>query len=161
MHEHRSLSEDAKQVQSCPIFDVNVPNQGFATLNISRNQPSDTVYWNSSTTPRFQPQAMPGNFTQAFADNHYPRDQQHSRHLFGSQMNHSFQETHSSFLSNCSHNDPAILNHQVGSVYQRLFLTSSQATLWCGIIGTVFSIQPFTTFQFFQLFRKWHNCKIL
>ena len=42
--EHRSLSEDAKQVQSCPIFDVNVPNQGFATLNISSDQPSDTVY---------------------------------------------------------------------------------------------------------------------
>ena len=32
--EHRSLSEDAKQVQSCPILDVNVPNQVFATLNI-------------------------------------------------------------------------------------------------------------------------------
>ena len=47
MQEHLSLSEDAKQVQSCPIFDVNVPNQDFATLNISRDQPSDTVYWSS------------------------------------------------------------------------------------------------------------------
>ena len=66
--ELRSLSEDAKQVQNCPIFDVNVPNQGLATLNISSGQPSDTVYWNSGTTPGFQPQAMPDNFTQPFAD---------------------------------------------------------------------------------------------
>ena len=43
IQEHRSLSDDAKQVLSCPIFDVNVPNQGFATLNISSDQPSDTV----------------------------------------------------------------------------------------------------------------------
>ena len=41
--EHCSLNEDAKQVQSCPIFDVNVPNQGFATLKTSSDQPSDTV----------------------------------------------------------------------------------------------------------------------
>ena len=84
MQEHRSLSEDAKKVQSCQIFDVNNPNQGFVTLKISSDQPSDTVYWNSGTTPGFQPQAMPDNFTQPFADNHYPRDQQESRHFFGS-----------------------------------------------------------------------------
>ena len=63
MQEHCSLSEDAKQVQSCPIFDLKVPNQGFATLNISSDQPSDTVYWNSGTTPGFQPRAKPDNFT--------------------------------------------------------------------------------------------------
>ena len=62
IQKHRSLSEDAKQVQSCPIFDVNVPNQGFDTLNTSSDQPSDTVYWNSGTTPGFQPRAMPDNF---------------------------------------------------------------------------------------------------
>ena len=93
MQEHRSLSEDAKQVQNCPIFDVNVPNQGFATLNISSDQPSDTVYWNSGTTPGFQPQAMPDNFIQPFADNYYPRAQQQTRHLLGSQIDHSFPET--------------------------------------------------------------------
>ena len=93
IQEHRSFSEDAKQVQSCPIVDVNVPNQGFATLNISSDQPSDTVYWNSGTATGFQHQAMPDNFTQTFADNHYPRDQQQSRHLLGSQMDHSFPET--------------------------------------------------------------------
>ena len=91
IQEHRS--EDDKQVQSCPIFDVNVPHQGFATLNISSDQPSDPVYWNSGTTPGFQPRAMLDNFTQPFADNHYPRDQQQSRHLLGSQMDHSFPET--------------------------------------------------------------------
>ena len=93
MQDHRRLSEDVKQVQICPIFDVNVPIKGFATLNISSDQPSDTVYWNSGTTPGFQPQALPDNFTQPFANNHYPRDQQQSRHLFGSQMDHSFPET--------------------------------------------------------------------
>ena len=93
IQEHRSFSEDAKQVQSCPIVDVNVPNQGFATLNISRHQPSDTVYWNSGTATGFQHQAMPDNFTQTLADNHYPRDQQQSRHLLISQMDHSFPET--------------------------------------------------------------------
>ena len=92
MQEHCSLSEDAKQVQSCPNFDMNVPNQGIATLNFSRDQPSDSVYWNSGTTPGFKPQTMPDNSTQPFADNHYPRDQQQSRHLFGSQMDHSFPE---------------------------------------------------------------------
>ena len=91
--EHRSLSDDAKQVQSCPIFDVNVPNQGFATLNISSDQPADTVYWNSGTTSGFQPRAMPEDFTQPFADNIYPRDQQQKRHLFGCQMDDSFPET--------------------------------------------------------------------
>ena len=70
MQGHRSFSEEAKQNQSSPIFDLNVPNQGFATLNISRGQLLDTVYWNSSTTPGFQPQAMPDNFTQPIADNH-------------------------------------------------------------------------------------------
>ena len=90
---HRSLSEDAKQAQSCPIFDVNVPNQGFATLKISSDQPSDTVYWNSGTTPGFRPRAMPDNFTQPFADNIYPHDQQQARYLFGSQMDDSFPET--------------------------------------------------------------------
>ena len=84
MQEHRSLSEDAKQVQSCLIIDVNVPNEGFATLNFSGDQPSDTVYRNSSTTPGFQPQAIPDKFIQYFADNHYPCDQQLSRHSFGS-----------------------------------------------------------------------------
>ena len=93
IQEHRSFSEDAKQVQSCPIVDVNVPNQGFATLNISTDQPSDTVYWSSGTATGFQHQAMPDNFTQTFADNHYPRDQQQSRHLLGSQLDHSFPET--------------------------------------------------------------------
>ena len=44
IQEHRSLIADAKQVQSCAIFDVNVPNQGFTTPNISSDQPSDTVY---------------------------------------------------------------------------------------------------------------------
>ena len=39
MQEHRSLSEDAKHVQSGPNFHVNVPNQGFATPNISIDQP--------------------------------------------------------------------------------------------------------------------------
>ena len=90
---HRSLSEDAKQVQSCPIFDVNVPNQNFATLNISSDQPSDTMYWRSGTVPGCQPRAMPDNFIQPFADNNYPRDQQQTRHLFGSQMDDSFPET--------------------------------------------------------------------
>ena len=93
MQERRSLSEDAKQVQNCPIFDVNVPSQGFATLNISSDQPSDTVHWNSDTTRGFTPQATPNNFTQPFEDNHYPRDQQQSRHLFGIQINHAFTET--------------------------------------------------------------------
>ena len=93
IQEHRSLSEDAKQVQSCPIFDVNVPNQAFATLNISSDQPSDTLYWNSGTTPGFQPRAMPDNFPQPFANNNYPRDQQQVRPLFASQLNHSFPET--------------------------------------------------------------------
>ena len=57
------------------------------------NQPSDTVYWNSGTTPGFQLRAMPDNFTQPFADNNYPRDQQEARHLFGSQMDHAFPKT--------------------------------------------------------------------
>ena len=61
--EHRSLSEDAEQFQSCSIFDANVPSHGFATLNFSSDQPSDTEYWNSGTTPGFQPRAMPDNFT--------------------------------------------------------------------------------------------------
>ena len=69
---------------------MNVPNQGFATLNISSDQLSDTACWNSGTAPGFQPQAMPDIFTQPFTGNHYPRDQQQSRHLFGSQMDHSF-----------------------------------------------------------------------
>ena len=43
IQEHRSFSKDAKQVQSCPIVDLNVPNQGFANLNISSDQPSDSV----------------------------------------------------------------------------------------------------------------------
>ena len=36
---------------------------------------------------------MLDNFTQLFADNIYPRDQQQARHLFGSQMDDSFLET--------------------------------------------------------------------
>ena len=38
-------------------------------------------------------QCLPDNFTQPFADNNYPSDQQQARPLFGSQMNHSFPET--------------------------------------------------------------------
>ena len=72
---------------------MNVPHQGFATLNFSSDQPSDTVYSNSGTRPGFQPRAMLDSFTQPFADSNYPRDQQHSRHLFGSQMDQSFPET--------------------------------------------------------------------
>ena len=63
IQELRSFSEDAKQVQSCPIVDVNIPNQDFATLNISSDQPSDTVYWNSGTATGSQHQAMPDKFT--------------------------------------------------------------------------------------------------
>ena len=72
---------------------MNVPNQSFAIFNISSDQPSDTVYWNSGTTPGFQPPAMPDNLTQPLADTNYPRDQQQGGHLFGSQMDHAFQET--------------------------------------------------------------------
>ena len=100
MQEHRILSEDAKQVESCSTFDVKVPNQVFAALNISCDQPSDTVYWNSGTTPGFQPQPMPDNFTQVYADNKYPRDQQQSRHLFGSKwVTHSKRRTKGQMLS--------------------------------------------------------------
>ena len=72
---------------------------------------------------------------------------------------------HNSFLSNSSNTDPTILNGPtikwwwMRSVYQRLVLTISQAILWCGINGTAFSSQSFTTIQLFQLFRKWHTCK--
>ena len=75
------------------MWKVKVQNQAFATLNISSDQLSDTVYRNSCTTTGFQPQALPDNFTHSFADNHYSCDQEQSHYLFGSQMDHSFPET--------------------------------------------------------------------
>ena len=184
IQEHRSLSEDVKQVQSCPIFDKNVQNQGFATLNISSDQPANTVYWNSGTATGFQHQAMPDNFTQTFADNHYPRDQQQSRHLFGSQMDHSFPETnkmmnapngetnrHFNFMPQQFSeqqfqqrpHSSEWTNHQVmmnAFSLPKISLDhfSGDPLMW-QLNGRAFSSQPFTTIQLFQLFRKRHTCR--